>query len=331
MKNLKYVKAAEMIRQALVGYSKAKQCENRAKMDFFDEKCRLIQKDIRQYNLAVSRGWLKAAGRVRARLIRNIANHQCDYQQFRDYIYIDQQVIPKLSDIYAEIVQLENEFDDFSVDSANGKICVMTDHIELEGMDFGTFNIELNLREMVNLNKESSYRVVAQEPNRAGTEYEVTHPHVSHNRLCEGDGYNTIRKALTQGRLTDFFMIVENILKTYNPESPYVSLEDWDGTPCYSCGYNVSGDDSYYCECCDRDFCSECSTYCQKCDTTICLGCSYECPECNEPICDGCKATCKDCEEEFCSDCVNEDGYCESCESKRKENDDEEIETRFAV
>ncbi len=41
--------------------------------------------------------------------------------------------------------------------------------------------------------------------------------------------------ALTEGRLLDFFMIVRQVLQTYSPDSPYVSLDDWYGRQCSDC------------------------------------------------------------------------------------------------
>ena len=135
-----------------------------------------------------------------------------------------------------------------------------------------------------------------------------------------------LRRAIEQGRFCDFFTLVVNILKTYNPDSPYVSLDSWEGISCYDCGYMVAGDDCYYCEDCERDYCSSCSTYCQICDTTICMGCSYECPSCNDPVCQSCIAKCRECEETVCKDCLTEEGLCKYCEEQGKENENEEQE-----
>ena len=61
--------------------------------------------------------------------------------------------------------------------------------------------------------------------------------------------------------------------KTYNAESPYVSLDDWEGRPCYDCGYTTHEDDCFWCEGCDNDFCEECYSYCCSCDVSLCQGC----------------------------------------------------------
>jgi len=223
--------------------------------------------------------------------------------------------------------QIDQELGEYQFDLKEKTVSVITEPITLDDIPFGSFEIRLFVNQMSKLYSESPYKIIALEPNPAATDNSVTHPHVSSEKLCEGDGVVAIRKAIEQGRICDFFTMVANILQTYNPDSPYVSLDDWGGVCCYDCGYTVSSDECYYCEDCDRDYCSQCSTYCQMCDTTLCLGCAYECPGCNEPVCQSCTAKCKECEEVFCKDCLTEQGICQTCEEQRKEDGDEEQES----
>jgi hypothetical protein len=236
----------------------------------------------------------------------------------------DEMKLSKSSDMFAELLQIEDEFGELKYDLNDKTLSVITDPITLEGFAFGPFEIRLFVREIGRLYSESPYKAIALEPNRAAADENVTHPHVSSERVCEGDGHVTIIKAIEQGRLCDFYSMVVSILQTYNPDSPYVSLNDWQGVSCYDCGDIVSGDDCYYCECCDRDYCTRCSTYCHICETTICLCCAYSCPSCNKPACRGCTVKCKECEETFCEDCLTEDGMCKDCEEQRKDNENEE-------
>jgi hypothetical protein len=122
--------------------------------------------------------------------------------------------------------------------------------------------------------------------NPAATNDSVTHPHVDGEALCEGEGRQPIRRALEQGRLLDFFVIIANLLRTYNSDSPYVSLSDWHGVECFDCGTTVCDDERWTCE---------------KCDTTVCGECYSNCPECDGIFCDACVTRCEGCDENHCS------------------------------
>jgi len=111
----------------------------------------------------------------------------------------------------------------------------VTEPITLEDVYLGPFRIQLELNKDIRLSsvealselyQGGAYHVIALEPNLAATDASVNHPHVSNERLCEGDGYAPIRAALEQGRLCDFFTLVRSILNTYSPDSPYVRLDD---------------------------------------------------------------------------------------------------------
>ena len=325
-KQKKLIRLAGMVLDAICELKEKHFRQLQSHLDDFCQKCSNVMKDSHQFNLAVERNWTGSAEKIRLRIGRNLNDFSYHLQRFKDVINADSCKQPKLSDIFAELNQIEQDLGQLQFDLKEKTISIITEPISLDDISFGSFEIKLQISEMQKLYTDSPYRVIALEPNPAGADSNVTHPHVSSERLCEGDGHMAIRRALEDGRLCDFFTIIVNILQTYNPDSPYVSLDDWDGVSCYDCGYTISGDDSYYCEYCERDYCSQCSTYCQMCDTTICLGCAYECPSCNEPVCKHCTAVCTECEETFCKDCLTEEGLCKSCQEDRKENCDEEQE-----
>ncbi|MHC4356850.1 MAG: hypothetical protein ACYS0H_29475, partial [Planctomycetota bacterium] len=196
----------------------------------------------------------------------------------------------------------------------------------LEYVTLGPFSIQLELDKFRELHKDHPYHVVALNPNPAATDDSVTHPHVSGERVCEGDGAAAIRACLEQGRLCDFFTMVRSILTTYNPDSPYVALDNWDGAPCYDCGYAMNSEDTYYCYNCERDFCAECSTYCRQCEQTACICCCGQCSYCEEYACTNCISECSECEEIYCQSCL-EDGICPTCkEEKEKTNEEQETQ-----
>ena len=129
--------------------------------------------------------------------------------------------------------------------------------------------------------------MIAIDANPAGANDSVTHPHVQDEELCEGDGQQSIRKALEQGRLLDFFVIVANLLRTYNSGSPYISLSEWHGVECADCGYSVSADDRWICEKCETTLCEECNYNCFGCDRIYCNECVTRCENCEEYSCRG--------------------------------------------
>lgn len=295
----------------------------------FSYKCSQATRDSHLFYTAVNNNWLDAAAKIRTRVCRNLSDFSYQLHRFKDIAGSEESKMPNLADIFAELKQIDLDLGEFQYDLKQKSISIVTDPITLEGIAFGPFEIRLLIDEIPRIYGDSPYRVIALDPNPAGTDSCVTHPHVSSERLCEGDGHISIRKAIEQGRFCDYFTIIVNILQTYNPDSPYVSLDDWEGISCYDCGYTISGDECYYCEYCDRDYCSHCSSYCQMCDTTICLGCAYECPSCNEPVCRECTAQCIECEDTFCKDCLTAEGLCPNCEEQRKEDSNEENETEI--
>jgi hypothetical protein len=325
-KQKNFVRLSNLLLDSLNEVKKAKQQQVQSVMDDFNIKCSDATKDSHLFRKAIEKGWLIGADDIKSRINRNLNDFSYYLQRFKELVNTDEMVLPKLSDVYAELVQIEQEFGDIKFDPEEKAISITTEPVTLEDIPFGPFEVRLYIGQINKLYSDTPYRMIALEPNPAGANDSVTHPHVSDERLCEGDGHVAIRNAIEQGRFCDFFTLVVNILQTYNPDSPYISLDDWEGVSCYDCGCTVSDEDRYYCEYCDRDYCPQCSTYCQKCDTTICLGCAYECPSCNEPVCQNCTAKCKDCEETFCVDCLNEDGLCQNCQEQRKENSDEEQE-----
>ena len=119
------------------------------------------------------------------------------------------------------------------------------------------------------------------------------------------------------------------VLNTYNPESPYVKLEDWEGEACSDCGYTMNDDSRYWCEECERNYCQECISGCRCCDTSICCDCLTSCPVCEESVCTACLKKCSECGEPCCASCLEEE-MCPSC-IEAKELEDEEESQKEAV
>jgi hypothetical protein len=300
------IKLTNLLLTALQELKKNKLRQIQTKLEEFSNKCTEVTKNSHIFYAAIEKNWFRSAEKIRSRVSRDLNDFSYQLQRFKEFINGDEIKLANLADIFAGLMQLEDEFGELNFD-----------------LNASSFDIKLFISEISKLYSESPYKVIALEPNPAATDCNVTHPHVSSEGLCEGEGHISIRRAIEQGRLCDFFTMVVNILQTYNPDSPYVSLDDWHGISCYDCGYTVAGDECYYCEDCQRDYCSQCSTYCQICDTTVCMGCSFECPGCNKFVCQHCTTDCAECREIICNDCVGEDGLCENCQEQRRENKNE--------
>jgi hypothetical protein len=333
------VKLCNMILLMLSELRKTRHSSRQKGLDDLLAKWNEISNDSYLHKKSISRSWYAAAEKIKDRTKRNINDLSLHFMRFKDELNQEESKVPVVSDLLAEMQQTEEEFGEITLNLKEKSISVVTEAITMEDVSLGSFEIILQVEKLKQLCFENSYRIVALDPYPASSDENVTHPHVSCEALCEGDGYIPIRKALREGRLCDFFTIVTQILNTYNPDSPYVSISDWYGNPCYDCGYTVSGGDSYYCENCNNDFCDQCSGYCKVCEITHCRGCMSECPDCQEPVCQECFDICQDCErsvckdcmdtcvecnENFCINCLDENGICDSCIENRKETEDEE-------
>jgi hypothetical protein len=322
-KQRKLIMLSNLLLNSLKRLNRARLMQIQTLLKDFNNKCVQATKDSHLFDTAVEKGWLIGAESIRSRIERNLNDFSHHVQKFKELVNTDETVVPNFIDVFAELTQAEQEYDELQFDLESKAISITTGDIVLEDISFGPFEIRLFINKIEKLYTDVPYSVIALEPNPAGGNDSVTHPHVSDEMLCEGDGHVAIRNAIEQGRICDFFTLITNILKTYNSSSPYVSLDDWQGRSCYDCGYSISEDESYYCETCEQEYCAQCSTYCRTCDTTVCLGCSSECQGCNEPVCKGCMHICKECEETFCENCINENGLCENCQAERNKNEND--------
>ena len=222
--------------------------------------------------------------------------------------------------LYEELLDTREEFPGFEIDLRKNTVSVTTGEIHLEGIELGRFQIQLDILALAR--DTHCYRVLALTPNRAASRDDATHPHVLDDQLCEGEGTIPLQLALQAGRLSDFFLIVDRTLHTYNSESAYVSLNNWeDHTTCDCCGDRVSECDRYFCEDCEHASCDECSTSCSHCDGSACDACIQRCPHCDKRSCAACLTPCQACQRRCCPDCQT-DSLCEDCHAP--ETNDEE-------
>jgi len=205
------------------------------------------------------------------------------------------------ADLLADLAALDQEFTELQIDLADNQIRVLTEPIALEGIQLGPFRIVLHWDR---IGTKGAYKVIAEEPRCPSGREDVTHPHVCERRLCEGDGAAPIQAALASGRLLDFFVLVRQILETYNSASAHVALDHWEGTSCKDCGSWLSPEEGSTCERCDDTVCGECIVLCAGCDCYVCSACTAECQACSDRCCLSCLQAPPNTEAELCSDCL---------------------------
>jgi len=317
------IKVANEIQEVLMKLRNQRYLEILNRLAKFVSQFRELGSESKKLGMSLARNWHMAADRCCSRTNRLLIDISYSLTSIRQLSEEPHKKVPKLSLLVEELKQLQQEFDNIDFDKDGNALSVETEPITLDDIYLGPFRIQLELNKLCELYRGSPYYIVALDPHPAGTSEDVTHPHVSNEQLCEGDGSVAIRGALEQGRLCDFFTMIKSILNTYNPDSPYISLADWYGEPCYDCGYVMGQEDTYYCTLCDRDFCEECSTYCRGCDETICLGCAGKCEICEELVCSNCIQSCTECGMSCCESCLEED-MCPNCKEEKETEENEE-------
>jgi hypothetical protein len=322
MENIKnLIQIANRIQESLMRIRNSRYMELLNQLTSIADNLSDITKQSRRLRLSVEHGWLSAAKECCDVVNRFGDDISCYLSRFKQLSDKPAQEIPGLFILVEDLKQLQQEFGKMDIDKKANTLSVITEPITLEDVYLGPFEIKLELHRLTELYKSAPYHCIALDPHPAASSDDVTHPHVTGDRLCEGEGYASIRAALEQGRICDFFIIVRGILNTYSPDSPYVSLSDWEGLPCYDCGHITDSENSYYCGFCDNTYCEECSTYCPHCDETVCLGCVGKCELCEDQICPNCVRKCSECGALCCKSCL-EEGICLNCQKELEvEND----------
>jgi len=224
---------------------------------------------------------------------------------------------PGVRDIYADIKAVEAEFGEYKWDHVRGTLSVTTDPITLKEVPLGPFRIHLSLEHFQNPSaSDGSTYVDAINSNFSNGH---PHPHVSEGgHVCLGDAIHSIRKTLEDGRVLDYFIILKQLLNSYDANGAYTPLESWgqegEGSiSCGDCGYDTS--DYFYCEHCDCAYCDECYGSCESCEELVCDTCRTRCRSCDNSLCPGCNAdNCKDCGRPLCFACAQKVG-CDNCSS----------------
>ena len=272
---------------------------------------------VRMRHQAQERGWCRAATRVERELTIEV------FQLTRQLVTLQQELesaiakkpVPAIRIIYEDLLALEEEFAGYDINLKTKSISVVTESIVLEGIYLGAFEIQL---ELATLDSDTpfQYQVFAQDPQPPITDDAVTHPHVQSDNVCEGGARVPIRCALEQGRLLDFFVLVSRLLRTYNSESPYVSLSDWHSAECSECADVVTTEEQTHCTNCENRLCRECANRCVDCASSYCHDCVTRCEICRDDCCESCLKECTLCCSSCCSNCLDNEERCPICETQ---------------
>jgi hypothetical protein len=255
------LRLAKQIHAAYLRQAAQAALEQQVDWSQLEHRFHLAKQQRQLIDKARQRGWHLAAESQQAQLrslLRVVAE---SLREAQEKLLLPPPRPPGLKDLMAELQNLDLEFDDVVWDQ-QGFVAVQTDSIVLKDIDLGRFAIRFYWPRLLQNASLGCFDVVALDTNAARRNEDVTHPHVRSRQLCAGEATLPLQKALVQGRLTDAFHLIRSVLETYNPDSAYASLDDWEGISCWNCGYSTSEDDRCFCEGCDQDVCSDCTSMC---------------------------------------------------------------------
>jgi hypothetical protein len=305
------LRAAIKIKEHLIGSAKSVRLDKLPR-EAWDGLCQTAKR----LGIAQDRGWQAASQEPAQELNHSICGLKRELEEFQACLEYARQspTVVSSSDIAGDLMALDEEFEQVAIDLKAKSITSLTPPIQLEDVYLGPFKIVLDWGK---IGQKRAYELTAEDPQPASNNDDITHPHVSAGELCEGEGAVPISKALSHGRLLDFFVLVRQILQTYNSASAHVTLAHWGGTSCADCGCSMTEDEGCSCERCNDSICNDCSIGCDTCGRYVCLGCTAICTECEDRFCQTCLSTPAG---------TNQD-LCRSCLEKKEEANDAETES----
>jgi hypothetical protein len=315
----RYVKASQSLRTI--------RTDHRQRLDFLLETA---ESTAERLTHALDRGWTTAADYLRREYLSSLRDIGPAVQSLIEDAEHTPEPIPSLRDLFEELLAVEEDFNTLSIDHKAGTIAVLTDAIELEDVDLGRFSIELSYRAIGDLSHDRWFKAITQDPRSPSHDSSITHPHVCDDRVCTGDASVPIRIALTTGRLSEFFMLVRSVLQTYNADSAYVRLDDWDGVSCADCGELANPNDLCFCDGCEQDHCEDCIRCCVDCSQSGCRSCLKRSELTQEWVCSSCEASCNDCGKFCAASELTDRGLCDDCQAEADAREEEEDDVEQA-
>jgi len=148
-KNL--IRLSNLLLDSLYELKKAKLRQIQSVMEDFGIRCSDATKDSHLFRAAIERGWLTGAENIRSRIDRNLNDFSYYLQRFKELVNSDETVLPKMADIYAELVQIEQEFGEIKFDPKEKDISVTTEPIILNDIPLGPFEVRLAIDQISKL------------------------------------------------------------------------------------------------------------------------------------------------------------------------------------
>ena len=273
--------------------------------------------------------------------LQNWAEHMCKqiskaYEDYRNSLE-GFPLFPTVEGFMKDLIAIERDFVKWTF--KDGILHVRTEPLTLKhpsesfAVRFNEFDINLRLDQIAQ-DVDSPYTISAPDPIPLPRSREdFIHPHVSGSVLCEGDAREALKQTLGRGLLYDFFIVINQTLATYNPDSPHLKLAYWtegdhedgmeeeeqdpDAPTCGSCGYRGHQDDFRTCEDCGETYCGEHVRWCEDGSRDICENCLDRRLQADRACCNEIGGN--DClirTNEECSDCGDSysDGEYDTCE-----------------
>jgi len=178
------IQIATKVQEALTFLDRSRYSELVRRLKGFAGQLQELTAESRKMGMALARGWFSAADRCRSRTGRLLNDISYSISHVSQFVQEPRKKAPKLSLLVAELHQLQEEFGRVYFDNSGDTVSVVTGPVTLDDVPLGPFKIELDLGRLRELYGDRPYRVIALDPNPASTDDNVTHPHVSSQRLC---------------------------------------------------------------------------------------------------------------------------------------------------
>ena len=190
IKNL--IRMADKIQEALIRLKHGRYLELMRQLTTFAGQFQELTTQSRKMGASLANGWFSAAERCCKSVSRLLNDIPYSVSKIQKLNNAKQEKLLKRASLVDELKQVQEEFGSLEIDNAESTISVITESITLDDVYLGPFRIQLELKKFSELYTASPYCIIALSPNPAATDETVTHPHVSNEKLCEGDGCVTI-------------------------------------------------------------------------------------------------------------------------------------------